>query len=198
MVRGFKGGMGGDTLSGVKPFVETLSPAVTGELREFFLNLPELNRNLALATCRWRRTTVRMVSVVLFRERLYFQTHAGSSKARQIRWNSRVALSGGPLTVEGRARSIGHPLNAAYAEISDAYRAAHPGSFAHFSRRPEQRLFEIVPIRYLYWRREGSTPFNEVWMPPAKAPGRELSPGRGYNPGRGYRDYYLGRLDESG
>ncbi len=198
MARGFKGGLEDDTLKGVKPFVETLSPGETGELREFFLNLPELNRNLALATCRWRRTTVRMVSVVLFRERLYFQTHAGSTKARQIRWNARVALSGGPLTVEGRARSLGHPLDAAHAEISDAYRDAHPGSFAHFSRRPEQRLFEIVPIRYLYWRRERSTPFNEVWMPRQLAPGPELPPGRELSPGRGYRDYYLGRIDESG
>lgn len=192
MARGFKGVLGGATLRRVKPFVETLSPGDTGDLREFFLNLPELNRNLALATARLRRITVRMVSVVLLREHLYFQTHAGSTKARQIRWNSRVALSGGPLTVEGRARSLGHPLDAAYGDICDAYRDAHPGSFDHFSRRPEQRLFEIVPLRYVYWRREGSTPFNEVWVPPEVSPGREL------RLGRGYRDYYLGRIDQPG
>jgi hypothetical protein len=185
MPRGFKGGPGGDTLGGVNPFVETLSPGRTEELREFLLNLPDLNRNLALATSNWRRTTVRMVSVLLFGGRIYFQTHATSTKARQIRWNSRVALSGGPLTLEGRARSLGHPLDPVHGDISDAYRKAHPGSFAHFSRRPEQRLFEVTPLRYLYWRREGSTPFNEVWVP--GLPG----------PGRGYRDYYLGRIDET-
>lgn len=193
MQRGFKGGHGGDTLTGVEPFVETLSPGDTAELGRFILGLPDLNRNLALATSRWRRTTVRMVSVVLFGDRIYFQTHATSTKARQIRWNSRVALSGGPLTVEGRARSLGHPLSPAHTDIAEAYRDAHPGSFAHFSGRPEQRLFEIVPLRYLYWRREGSTPFNEVWMP-------SLTPRAGSTgsaPGRGYRDYYLGRIDDS-
>lgn len=189
MARGFKAGVGGDTLSPMKPSVETLSPGETAELGAFFLNLPDLNRNLALATSRWRRTTVRMVSVVLFGGRLYFQTHNTSTKALQIRWNPRVAFSGGPITIEGRARRLGHPLDPAYAEISNAYREAHPGSFANFSRRPEQRLFEVVPLRYLYWRREGSTPFNEVWIPSASPPGRES------HPGRGYRDYYLGRVE---
>lgn len=127
--------------------------------------LQEFNqhKHMVLSTSLSDCVTSRMMSVVEFGGKFYFQTDATLRKYQQLSANPNIALCADNLQIEGICREIGHPLqNEAFCAL---YKKHFLGSYRAYTAMQTERLFEVTPIFIQRWVYEDAQPCIErFWV----------------------------------
>lgn len=118
-------------------------------------------RKMVLSTALNDRVSSRMMSVVQFDEKFYFQTDIKLKKYRQLTANNNVALCIDNIQIEGICEEIGHPLeNSAFSSL---FRECFKGSFDAYSSLKDERLFAVRPMYIERWVYKDGVPYIETF-----------------------------------
>lgn len=116
---------------------------------------------MVLATSANNIVTARNVSIVLYRDKLYFQTDSAMEKARQLRQNPLVALCIENIQIEGLAKEIGTWEN--HQDILKEYQKYHCVSYEKYKNLSTEEVIEIEITRAKKWEyREGKPYIYEL------------------------------------
>ena len=118
---------------------------------------------MVLSTSAEDRVTSRPMSVIVLNEKFYFQTDESYLKYKQICKNQNIALSVNNFSIEGKCRSIGHPLDENNQFFADSYKKHFRGSFNAYSALPTEMLLEITPTLIYSWEYKLTKPFMEFF-----------------------------------
>ena len=118
------------------------------EEKRIFTQIGE-NKIAPLATSSQNNVTVRMMSVVIFRNRIYFQTGTDLIKYRQICENKNVALCFDNIQVEGIANIMGKPME--HDTIMEIYKKHYKSSYENYSKLDKEILVEVQPQKITIW-----------------------------------------------
>lgn len=112
-----------------------------------------------LATSYQDVPTTRMVSVVVYDDKIAFQTSTKLEKYAQLSQNSAVALNFTNINIQGRAViQTGQVLT--HQKFITCFQEKHPGSFEAYSQMSSNRVIEIVPEKIVLWEYETGEPFR--------------------------------------
>lgn len=114
---------------------------------------------MVLATSLNNIVSARMMSIIIRKGRLYFQTDKTFRKYHQISKNRNVALCVDNLQIEGICAEIGIPADDP--DFCRKYQNAFPGSFTAYAGLKNERLFEVIPQFIQRWIYVGGTPYVE-------------------------------------
>lgn len=129
------------------------------KIKEFFYNIGN-HKTMVLSTSFNDKVTSRMMSVILFDEKFYFQTDMTFRKYEQMKNNPNVALCIDNIQVEGICREIGRPQD--NSDFCRLYQENFSGSYELYSGLQNERLFEIIPTYIQKWIYEDGKPFVEA------------------------------------
>ena len=90
-----------------------------------------------------------MMSVVIFRNKIYFQTGTDLIKYRQICENENVALCFDNIQVEGIANIMGKPME--HDTIMEIYKKHYKSSYENYSKLDKEILVEVQPQKITIW-----------------------------------------------
>ena len=107
------------------------------------------NNILALATSNKNYVTVRMVSIIVYRKKIYFQTGIDLEKYKQICENENVALCFENIQMEGIAKILGKPEN--NEKIIKLYKKYFQNSHNTYSKLDKEVLVEIIVEKIKLW-----------------------------------------------
>ena len=107
------------------------------------------NKIAPLATSSQNNPTVRMMSVVIFCNKIYFQTGTDLLKYNQICENKNVALCFDNIQVEGIANIMGKPMD--HNIIMEIYKKHYKNSFENYSKLDKEILVEVIPQKITIW-----------------------------------------------
>ncbi len=105
--------------------------------------------------------TSRMMSIIVFNEKFYFQTDKNFRKYEQLQKNRKVALCIDNLSVEGICLELGHPTNDEV--FSELYMKCFPSAYEKYTGLSNERLFEISPKYIKKWIYEDGKPYEEIF-----------------------------------
>jgi uncharacterized pyridoxamine 5'-phosphate oxidase family protein len=117
--------------------------------KERLFDLIGENRIVAFATSSNDYTTVRTMSIILYSNKIYFQTGIDLLKYKQISENKNVALCFENIQIEGIANIIGKPIE--YKNIMDLYKKHYRNSYETYSELEKEVLIEIIPKKITEW-----------------------------------------------
>lgn len=135
-------------------FFENLQP-VWGKLKT--------HQVLTLATSSNNRVSARLVSVIIYNGKFYFQTDENYLKFRQLSENPNAAFVFQNYSIEGRCRCIGNPTNEQNSFFLDLFRKHFKVAFELYSELETERLIEFTPTLVYCWGYDNSKPFMEYW-----------------------------------
>lgn len=119
------------------------------------------NQKMVLSSSFGDIVTSRIMSIIILKEKLYFQTDKTSRKYKQIKGNCNVALCIDNIQIEGRCRELGHPDVSM--EFLDAYKKYFPGSYSRYTSLENERLFQISPTFIERWIYMDDVPYIETF-----------------------------------
>lgn len=119
------------------------------------------SRKMVLSTSAGDCVTSRMMSIVVFHGKFYFQTDKTFRKYEQLQKNPRAALCFDNFQIEGRCENLGHPSN--HSEFCCLYEKNFPGSFKRYTPLTHERLFVLDPAYVKKWIYEVGEPFEEIY-----------------------------------
>jgi uncharacterized pyridoxamine 5'-phosphate oxidase family protein len=115
---------------------------------------------MALATSSQNHPTVRLVSCIIYGNKILFQTGADLIKYSQIGENNNVALCIDNIQIEGIANIIGKTNDKENHEIMEKYKRYYKNSYEIYSHCEKVRLIEVVPLKIIKWDYENSKPYR--------------------------------------
>ena len=107
--------------------------------------------NMVLSASYEENVSSRMVTVILFNEKLYI-TSMGSEKLEQIEKNPNIALCADTIQIKGTGKILGYASDEKNKEIMTEYKNILPASFERFASKPEAVLAEFVLIECRWWK----------------------------------------------
>jgi uncharacterized pyridoxamine 5'-phosphate oxidase family protein len=116
------------------------------------------NKLMALATSSKNNPTVRMMSIIIFNKKIYFQTGIDLIKYKQICENKNVALCFENIQIEGIANILGKPMD--HNNIMEIYKKHHKNSFEKYSKSDKEILIEIIPNKIIKWGYDNGEPYR--------------------------------------
>jgi uncharacterized pyridoxamine 5'-phosphate oxidase family protein len=96
--------------------------------------------------------TARSMSVIVFNEKIYFQTGVNLLKYKQIAENNKVALSFDNVQIEGTANIIGKPLDEKNKEIMVKYKKHFKPAYNNYSHLEDEILIEVIIGKATIWK----------------------------------------------
>ncbi|GHU41772.1 hypothetical protein FACS1894193_06120 [Bacilli bacterium] len=112
-----------------------------------------------LATTDQNVPMTRMVSFVVYDDKIAFQTSKKLEKYVQIANNSAVALNFTNINIQGKAQiQSGQVLT--HEKFRTLFQEKHQGSFDAYSHMASNRVVEIVPETIVLWEYEAGEPFR--------------------------------------
>jgi uncharacterized pyridoxamine 5'-phosphate oxidase family protein len=118
------------------------------ELEKTFHKIGE-NKLAALATSSHNNPTVRMMSIIIYENKFYFQTGIDLTKYKQITENKNVALCFDNIQIEGIANIISKPND--NKDIMEIYKKYYKNSFDTYSKLDKEILIEVIPKKIIKW-----------------------------------------------
>jgi len=129
------------------------------ELDKIYSQLGD-SKELPLATSSNNHSTVRIVSCIIFRNKIYFQTGTDLIKYKQILENNNVALCYLNIQIEGIANIIGKTNDEQYIEIMEIYKKYFLKSYETYSHYEKEVLIEIIPKKIIKWDYKNGKPYR--------------------------------------
>lgn len=112
--------------------------------KEFF-NKFEKAKPMVLSTCVDNAVSSRMVNIILYNEKFYFQTHRTTKKYKEIIKNNNVSICIDNFQVQGICKEIGKPFDTENEFFIILYKSYFEKFFNEFSYLENQVVFEITP-----------------------------------------------------
>jgi uncharacterized pyridoxamine 5'-phosphate oxidase family protein len=129
------------------------------ELEKIYLQIGESNE-LPLATSSNNNPTVRLVSCIIYDNKIYFQTGTDLLKFEQICENKNVALCYINIQILGIAKIIGKTNDKENLKIMEIYKKCFPKSYESYSHYDKEILIEINPKKIIKWDYENGKPYR--------------------------------------
>lgn len=105
--------------------------------------------------------TSRMMSIVYFEEKLYFQTDKLFRKYEQLKGNPHISLCIDNIQIEGKCKEVGKPKE--NINFCNIYKELFPNSFKNYSLLENERLFEVTPNFIQRWIYIDNIPYIEIF-----------------------------------
>ena len=103
----------------------------------------------------------RMISVVQFNKKFYFQTDCKMDKYYQLKNNSNISLCFDNVSILGNAKEIGKPTeNEMFCKL---YSKHFNSAYKLYSHLENEVLFEITPTLIKVWSYENNKPYYETY-----------------------------------
>lgn len=116
---------------------------------------------MVLSTAVHNTAYSRMMSIVQFGEKFYFQTDCKMDKYSQLKLSSDISLCFDNITIQGRCKEVGIPLeNEKFCELYSKY---FTHAYQLYSHLENEVLFEITPTAIKVWGYENSNPYYEIY-----------------------------------
>lgn len=126
------------------------------EIKEFF-NGFGTHKNMVLSTSPDNKVHSRMMSIVCFDNKFYFQTDKSFKKCKDIEINPYVALCIDNIQIEGLCRTIGRPLD--NIEFCEVFKASFSKAYELYTSLENEVLYEIEPVYIECWIYENNEPY---------------------------------------
>lgn len=117
---------------------------------------------MVLATTRHNYPSARTVNVVVYLDKIYFQTDLRMEKAKEIKENPHVALCIGKYQIQGNCREIGHPLECKNEWFASTYKSLFPQAYNKYSNLKNERVYEVSPTKIYVWKSNNSGQTIEI------------------------------------
>lgn len=118
------------------------------------------SRKMVLSTAVENIVTSRMMSIVAFSGKLYFQTDRTFRKYRQLKENPNVALCADNIQLEGICEEVGRPFD--HDEFRSAFEKHFPNSYQRYTLLENEGLFAVAPTRIERWLYIDGAPYMEI------------------------------------
>lgn len=118
---------------------------------------------LTLSTSSNDRVSSRQVSVIIYKEKFYFQTDESFLKFKQISENPNAAFNFQSYSIEGKCRCIGRPNEDKNLFFTDLFKKHFYIAYKLYSSISTERLIEFSPTLIYNWGYEKTKPFIEYW-----------------------------------
>jgi uncharacterized pyridoxamine 5'-phosphate oxidase family protein len=115
---------------------------------------------MVLATSANNHTTARMMSCIIYKDNIIFQTATDLLKYKQMCENNNVALCVDNIQIEGIAHIIGSAMEDKNKKIIEVYKKYYKSSYETYSHLEKERLIEVVPIKITTWEYEDGKPYR--------------------------------------
>lgn len=133
---------------------------INNKISEFFISFGT-HKNMVLSTAANNEVHSRMMSIVCFEEKFYFQTDENFNKCCDIEVNCNVSLCIDNISIEGLCSCIGKPAeNKKFCEI---FKTAFPKSYELYTNLENEVLYEIVPQYIKLWQYENNEPYIKIY-----------------------------------
>lgn len=129
------------------------------ETSAFFSQFGEY-KLMVLSTSLEDKVSSRMMSIVAYNGKFYFQTDKTFKKYKQLQGNPNVSLCIDNIQIEGTCKELGSPSD--HPEFCKLFEKYYKGSYVSYSLLPDERLFEITPAFIEQWIYEDGEPFIET------------------------------------
>ena len=110
-----------------------------------------------LATSVNDKVTARSISIVIYDEKIAFQTSENTEKFQQIEQNQNVGLSIDNFQIIGQAKIKAHPFKEE--KFIGRFKQKHAGSFKNYSDMKSERVVEVIPLEIKSWTYIEKEPF---------------------------------------
>lgn len=121
------------------------------------------NKPMVLSTSENDHVTSRMVSVILYNGKLYFQTDRDFLHGHQMRANNQVAMCIDNFQFEGVVEPLGHPTDESNLEIVNEYRKYYNSSYEKYKGFECETLYRVTPYYLRRWHYIDDKPFIETF-----------------------------------
>ena len=118
---------------------------------------------MCLATSLDEKVFARSMSVIIHKQKFYFQTDKSYNKYYHLSCNKNVALCFNNIQIEGTARELGHPLKSENLFFTDKYQECFPGSYEKYTHLSNEVLFEVTPCHITVWDYDNGKPFRKFY-----------------------------------
>jgi uncharacterized pyridoxamine 5'-phosphate oxidase family protein len=129
------------------------------ELEKIYAHIGE-SKIMALATSSQNHPTVRLVSCIVYKNKILFQTGTDLIKYKQICENNNVALCVDNIQIEGIANIIGKTNDKHNKEIMETYKEYYKTSYETYSQNEKEILIEVIPMKIVKWDYENGKPYR--------------------------------------
>jgi uncharacterized pyridoxamine 5'-phosphate oxidase family protein len=129
------------------------------ELEEIYAHIGEY-KIMALATSSQNHPTVRLVSCIVYENKIYFQTGTDLIKYKQIYENNHVALCADNIQIEGIATILGRTNDKQNNEIMEVYKKYYKNSYETYMHNETEVLIKIVLKKIIKWDYENGKPYR--------------------------------------
>lgn len=119
------------------------------------------HKNMVLSTCENNKVHSRMMSVVCFDGKFYFQTDKSFHKCRDLAVNPYVSLCADQISVEGMCRCAGKPSDSK--AFCDIFKSAYPKAYALYTKLDSEVLYEVNPSCIKLWIYEKNEPYIKIY-----------------------------------
>lgn len=118
---------------------------------------------LPLSTSCNGRVSSRQVSVIIYKDKFYFQTDEKFLKFKQLSENPNAAFCFKGYSIEGQCKCIGKPGDSKNSFFLELFKKHFYIAYKLYSKNPGERLFEFTPTLIYNWGYENLKPFMEYW-----------------------------------
>ncbi len=113
----------------------------------------------AVATGAQNDISVRSMSIINRRLKIYFQTDILFEKYKHLMNNPCIALCCANYQVKGLAEVLGPTMDETNAELMSYFKEVHPDSYRQYSRRQNSCLVEVEPESVQIWDYVNGEPY---------------------------------------
>ena len=119
------------------------------------------HKTMVLSTAVGDTVDSRMMSIVQFNEKFYFQTDCKMNKYRQMKLNPNFSLCFDNISIQGKCREIGIPAeNKTFCNLYSKYFSR---AYQLYSHLENEVLFEITPTLIKVWDYEDGSAYYEIY-----------------------------------
>jgi uncharacterized pyridoxamine 5'-phosphate oxidase family protein len=119
--------------------------------KERFKQYLKKNTLWVVATSSNDIVSARSMSIINKDMIMYFQTDIYFEKYKQLKSNPNIALCSRNFQVKGIAKDLGQTLDPVNKHLMELYKEVHPGSYNHYSQKPESCLIQIDVTSIKIW-----------------------------------------------
>ena len=112
-----------------------------------------------LATSLNDEPTTRMLSIVVYDNKIAFQTSTKLIKFSQIQQNSNVSLCFTNINIQGEAKIVDQQV-LKNEKFTSLFEEKHKSSYATYSHMKSNRIIEITPKKMVMWGYEDKEPYR--------------------------------------
>ncbi|MDR0999774.1 MAG: pyridoxamine 5'-phosphate oxidase family protein [Clostridiales bacterium] len=129
------------------------------ELEKIYTHIGE-SKIMALATSIKNHPTVRLMSCIVYENKIFFQTGTDLIKYKQICENNNVALCVDNIQMEGIANILGRTNDKQNNEIMEMYKKHFKNSYETYAHNETEVLIEVALKKIIKWDYENGKPYR--------------------------------------